>query len=148
MTEHIEKILSVAAWYKQKSSFDNNDIETLIHAGRSIAASMVFLSMDVGIAYEHKNNAEYLRKKTQADVLHRIKTETLARGEKVVISAVEADMERECMYLVKKELDTDATWQKMKLIAQTASSLLDQIRQHIAYLKKEKENEYTITRTQ
>ena len=134
----LEKIQEICLWYRNKRDWSPGDLETLLNAARRIATEIFFFADEVGDMAHDKTGTEYRRKSEFAKTKERLIAERHKKEEKVVANLIENEALSAIDDYLKQEALAESTYQKAKMLLDTAREVHSQMNQHISYFKTEK----------
>jgi len=139
--EPSEKLAEIVAWYGGLPG-DYNDVTTLLNYARLLACYMADFAGVVGGLAKERNRTEWLRK---AEYAARLKEAMRPEKEGAKTSAASAKIEVEALStIVGLQYDEQRAESELvasRLILDGAARVHDAMRQHIAHLRSEHDNE-------
>lgn len=132
-----DRIAAIVEWYNALP-FDFADLDTLGNYSRLLACAIADLSALVGMLGKEANRCEYQRKRHFAERVQAIKAAAACSG-----AEAERQAEAEKEYQERRDDEQRANGENdaAKFILRHADGVLEVMRQQIAMLRREKENE-------
>ena len=134
----LEKIQEICIWYRDKRDWSPGDLETLLNAARRLATEIFFFADEVGDMAHDRTGTEYRRKSAFAKKKADLVSEREKQGEKAVANMIENEATLAIDEYLKNEAMAESTYQKAKMLLDTARDVHGQMNQHISYFKTEK----------
>lgn len=135
--EATDRIAAIVEWYNALH-FDYNDLDTLANYSRLLSCANADMGALAGELKKHATMCEYRRKRHISQRIQQIKAAEQCSGAE---AERKAEAEEETQILREKEAHATGDADAATLILRTAGEVLETMRQQIAMLRREKEDE-------
>lgn len=137
MNTPLEEIQKIIKLYRT-TEWGPQDLERLLNGARKLACEIFFFADEVGDLAHDRTGTEYRRKSAFAKAKESLIESRNKQGEKVVANLIENEALTAIDEYLKDEAMAESTYQKAKMLLDTARDVHSQMNQHISYFKTEK----------
>ena len=127
----LEQITDLIRWYNKLSKGYHN-VTDLQDSVRKMATLIFYFAVEVGEAYEQKNQKEFGRKASFS------REQDYAMKDGKSAAAAEAIARKAVESLLDLEQQADSIYRKSYLLLESAKDVMEAMRQHISNLKQER----------
>ena len=127
----LEQLTDIVVWYHNINK-EFSDLGKLQNCARKMATLLFFHATEVAALYQEKNAAEYMRESKR----DRKKSELINAGSSATAADVSA-REFVATYLYEEQR-ADSSFQKVKILHESAKDVLNAVQQHVSNLKAER----------